>query len=103
MEKKVYNFQAVESLSLENSFGTIAREENVKLEVSVGINSEEYGWFEIYDIKTGGSDWYAEGYLKFKDNELVDYDGVFSLPSFIFDKLQELGYNVGEMRKSCES
>lgn len=94
MEKQVYNFTAVQSLSLENSFGTIATEKHVELECSLGINSEDYGWFEFYDIKTGGEDWYAEGGLTFENKVLVDYDGVFALPPFILDKLAELGYNV---------
>lgn len=98
MEKQVYNFTAVQSLSLENSFGTIATEKRVELECSLGINSEDYGWFEFYDIKTGGEDWYAEGGLNFEDKVLVDYDGVFALPPFILDKLAELGYNVDDHR-----
>lgn len=102
MEKQVYNFTAVQSLSLENSFGTIATENNVKLEVSLGINSEDYGWFEFYDVETGGEDWYAEGGLNFENKVLVDYDGVFSLPGFILDKLAELGYDVEDVRSACE-
>lgn len=98
MEKQTYNFTAVQSLSLENSFGTIATEKHVELECSLGINSEDYGWFEFYDIKTGGEDWYAEGGLTFENKVLVDYDGVFALPPFILDKLAELGYNVEDHR-----
>ena len=49
MEKQEFKFKAIESLSLENSFGTIKKERNVTLEVTVGINSDTYGWFEIYD------------------------------------------------------
>lgn len=98
MEKQIYEFKATESLSLENSFGTIKEENNIVLNVSVGINRPEYGWFEVSDDKTGGDDWYAEGGLWFKDNELVDYDGVFALPTCVLDKLEEIGFNVTEMR-----
>jgi hypothetical protein len=98
MEKQTYKFTAVQSLQLENSFGTIATATDVQLDVSLGINSEDYGWFEFYDIETGGDNWYAEGGLWFDGKELVDYDGVFSLPPFILDKLEELGYNVEDYR-----
>ncbi len=98
MEKQIYEFKAVESLSLGNSYGTIKEEGNIQLSVSVGINHSEYGWFEVYDDKTGGEDWYAEGGLWFKNKELVDYDGVFALPTCVLDKLEEIGINVTNMR-----
>ena len=98
MEKKVHTFKATESLSLENSFGTIKEEGMIPLSVSVGINDEEYGWFEIYDDKTGGEDWYAEGGLWFNNNKLVDYDGIFALPICVLDKLEEIGIDVTNMR-----
>lgn len=93
MEKQTYEFNATECLSLENSFGTIKQENNVELTVTVGINSDTYGWFEVYDTESGGEEWYAEGGLWFSDKELVDYDGVFCLPPSVIQKLRELGYN----------
>jgi hypothetical protein len=87
-------FQAVENLTLENSFGVIKEEAEVVLHVTLGFHSEESGWFELYDEETVGNDWYAEGGLWFKGKELIEYDGVFSLPSAILDKLKELGYDV---------
>ena len=92
MEKQKYEFEAIQSLSLGNSFGTIREEDNVKLHVTVGIKNEHDGWFEIYDIETGGEDWYAEGCLDFDGMELVGYDGCFSLPDVVIDKLKSLGY-----------
>jgi hypothetical protein len=69
-----------------------------ELEVTVGIKSEDYGWFEVYDTKTGGERAYAEGGLWFDKDEnstyLRDYDGVFELPKYIMDKLEEWGYNM---------
>jgi hypothetical protein len=69
-----------------------------ELEVTVGIKSEDYGWFEFYDVKTGGERVYAEGGLWF-DNDgdttyLRDYDGVFELPEYVMDKLVEMGYSM---------
>ena len=89
-----HEFQVTESVSYGNSFGTIREEENVKLHVTIGINNDEYGWFEMYDLETGGSDWYSEGGLWIDNMTITDYDGIFALPQFITDKLAELGYNV---------
>jgi hypothetical protein len=91
---KKETFEVAIPLQLENSFGVIKAEDSVKIEVTVGMNSAEYGWFELYDIETGGDDWYAEGGLWFKDNALTDYDGVFSLLPCIVEKLKEWGYDV---------
>jgi hypothetical protein len=87
-----YDFKVTKSLSLENSFGTIKQEEDIEIDVTVGINDEDSGWFELYDVETGGEDWYAEGGLEFDGMDIVGYDGVFELPDFIVNKLVELGY-----------
>lgn len=92
-----HEFKAVESLSLENSFGTIKAEENIELNVTIGINNDHYGWFEVYDIETGGDEWYAEGSLTIEGKAILGYDGVFALPSCIVEKLRELGYDVSEV------
>ena len=97
MEKKE-TFITTKNLVLENSFGIIGAEDNVELKVTVGIKDYgAYGWFECYDTKSGGEDWYAEGGLWFEGNTLTDYDGVFSLPDFVIDKLKEWGYDTDEM------
>jgi len=91
-------FKAQESLALENSFMTIKKESDIEVEVTVGINSPDYGWFEIYDVETGGDEWYAEGGLWIDSNKTItDYDGVVSLPLSVINKLKELGYNVSEV------
>jgi hypothetical protein len=96
MNKKE-TFETSQALSLENSFGTIKQDNNVLLEVTVGINSEDYGWFEVSDIETGGDEWYAEGNLGFDGNQVIYYDGVFSLPVAVTNKLKEWGYDVSEV------
>jgi hypothetical protein len=93
MKNKRYDFEATQSLALCSSYGTIRQEKDVKLSVTVGIKDQHSGWFEIYDIKTGGEVWYAEGGLDFDGMDLVGYDGCFDLPNVIVDKLKELGYN----------
>ena len=87
-----YDFKVTKSLSLENSFGIIKQEEGIEIDVTVGINDEDSGWFELYDVETGGEDWYAEGGIEFDGMDIVGYDGVFELPDFIVNKLVELGY-----------
>lgn len=95
MENNI-RFEATESLRMSNSFVTVREEENIKLDVSINIKDER-GSFEIYDIKTGGEDWHAEGGLWFKGKDLVDYDGVFALPKCIESKLTELEYNLDKL------
>ena len=95
--RKQETFETSQALSLENSFGTIKQDNNVLLEVTVGINSEDYGWFEVSDIETGGEEWYAEGGLQIEDNAVTGYDGVFSLPTAVTNKLKEWGYDVSEV------
>jgi hypothetical protein len=93
-----YNFRVKQSLSLENSFGTIKKEHDVLLDVTVGIfKSQDSGWFELYDVESFGDEWYAEGSLSFEDMRVTEYDGVFGLPTCIIDKLKELGYDTSEV------
>jgi hypothetical protein len=94
MKEQEHNFQATQSLSLENSFGTLRQQKDVILDITVGIHSEDSGWFELYDEETGGEDWYAEGSIEFDGKNVVGYDGVFDLPKVICDKLEELGYTI---------
>jgi|688.fasta_scaffold25578_6 hypothetical protein len=97
MENK-HTFQVVEDLVMENSFGVLHSQDQVTLEVTIGFNNAERGWFELYDIESGGNKWHAEGMLCFTDKVLTEYDGVFELLPCILDKLEELGYDCSEMR-----
>jgi hypothetical protein len=91
-------FTAKQGLSLETSFGRIKAEDDVELEGTIGYDADmQYGWFEFYDSESGGDDWYAEGGLWFEEETLTDYDGVFSLPTFIFKYLKSKGFDVSEM------
>lgn len=93
---KVEKWEKIVSLSLENSFGTIATAEDVNVSFEVGVDDARCrGYFEIYDIESGGDNWYAEGGLWFNGiRELTEYDGVFSLSKEIENKLIELGYTI---------
>ncbi len=96
MNKRQETFPAIQTISLENSFTTL-KTANVELEITVGINSEDYGWFELYDVETGGEEWHAEGGLWIENNVVTGYDGVFSLPIAVINKLKEWGYDVSEV------
>ncbi len=49
----------------------------------------EYGYFENQKTGSGGGLW-------FEGNELVDYDGVLSLPVAVASALTGAGYILGE-------
>jgi len=98
--KKEIRKTVKQTLFAENSFGIIREEKDVEMEFIVRLPEDNYGSFEFYDTKTSGENWYAEGGLWFKDNELTDYDGVFSLSKVILDILEENGYDVKEIRKN---
>ena len=92
------DFEAKESLVLENSFGAVQSQQNVQLEVTIGYNSQnERGWFELNDKETGGEDWYAEGGFWCTGNEVTDYDGVFDLPKCIKSFLKTKGFNLDNL------
>ncbi len=93
------SFKVVDGLIRQTSYGVVDKEKDVVISVSVGYRAEDnYGWFEFYDEKSGGDQWYAEGGLWFGGLELTDYDGVFALPSFIADFLEKKGFDVEDMR-----
>ena len=91
---KELQFKGTEYLSMENSFGVIRESEKVELNITFWFHDGCIG-YELYDDATDGDEWYAEGYIQYnEDNEIEDYDGVFSLPDSIIEKLKELGYNT---------
>lgn len=85
-------------VQLETAYAVIDKENDVELEFSVELESEEYGRFEISDTKTNGCTWYSSGGLWFTDGALTDYDGVFELPQAIVSKLESLGIDVTDFK-----
>ena len=84
-------------ICLDYSWGSTERE---KKEMTYNIEVDtmkQYGSFEIYC--DNDSRYYAEGGLWFKSGELVDYDGIFSLPILIMSQLKEWGFDVSEMQR----
>ena len=96
LEQKV-EMNVTTDMIRQHSFGITDEESNVELHITIGINSDTYGWFELYDVQSGGEDWYAEGSLTFDNKCLIDYDGVFCLSSYIIEKLKEMGYDTSEV------
>lgn len=94
--KKNETYGATCILTLENSFGVL-KKQDVKIDVTLAIKDDEYGFFEFFDTETGGDEWYAEGGIWFEGTKVTDYDGVFSLPPFITKKLQEWGFDTSEV------
>jgi len=82
---------------LEGSWGATSFEVRT-MRITAWVNTEKMrGGFEIYDIETGGNDYYAEGGLWFNAyGELVDYDGVFSLDSRIEEWCASIVWNDEE-------
>ena len=63
-------FKATLNLVMENSFGILDKEDKIEVKVILGIREREVfpycdkeesntGWFEVYDIKTGGEKWHV--------------------------------------------
>ena len=80
----------------------IDKAENVKMETEVAIDPlhPQGGWYETYDLETGGDRFYAGGVLETLDTSdgdgnkgvaLVGYDGCYELPDYIIKALEEKG------------
>ncbi len=70
---------------------------NVEMDTEVSIDPDHGygGWYETYDLETGGDRFYAEGVLEvdFDGDKatLTGYDGCFELPDYIIKALEEKG------------
>jgi hypothetical protein len=78
-------------INSETSYGSTPLADDAASEMEVVINSDGKGWFDWYIEEL---DEYEEGGLWFDENELTDYDGVFSLPEQLITFLEEQGYNM---------
>ena len=78
------------------------RATNVVMDTTIGIDPRHQygGWYETYDVETGGGRFYAGGILETLDTSdgdgntgvaLVGYDGCFELPDYIIKALEEKG------------
>lgn len=99
--KKEVSFVVTTNLMYEGSFGVSRFQENVETQITIGMHEGWLtGWFEIYDIESGGEEFYGDGGLWFTNGMLVDYDGVFSLSSHVIDGLEKhFGIDVRYFRE----
>ena len=96
---KEVKFKKDVSVRYETSGGVITPTEKVIMTYNIWIDKiKQRGGFEMYS----NSNHHAEGGLWFRENELVDYDGMFSLDLNIIDQLDKWGFNVDAMRKSMK-
>ena len=75
-----------------------ARATDVEMDTTICIDPDHGygGWYETYDVATGGDSFYAEGVLETRHDEngnvyLTGFDGCFELPDFILERLVEKG------------
>ena len=74
------------------------RATNVEMDTTVEVdpNHRYGGWYETYDLESGGDRFYAEGVLETEHDDdgsvrLVGYDGCFELPDYIINALKDKG------------
>ena len=76
----------------ENSFGASEPETKTMKITAWACTDRQRGGFEVYDIESGGEDYYGEGGMWFGDDGFIyDYDGVFSIDRDILCWLDDLG------------
>ena len=69
----------------------------MEVDVEIGC-SKEGGWYEVYDVETGGDEYYAEGCLEIENVDgkptLVGYDGCFELLECVTKAVEEQGVTL---------
>ena len=100
MNDKYAEYKWVENtdVCMENSFGPV-RSTYTEMQFILMLWKNKFGAtvegsFEVYDTDSAGDEYYGGGGLWFRDNILVDFDGVFSLMPQIVRKLKELGLGI---------
>jgi hypothetical protein len=78
-------------INRETSFGSRPLADNAKSEISITINNDGTG---VAEWEGPELDEYERIGLSFTGNELVDYDGVFSLPQELITYLTQQGYDM---------
>ena len=97
MKKLEKSFKKTMHVGYETSMSPHIEREAKVMEYNVGWDKDkERGWFEMYDVESGGDDYYGEGGLWFDGDELTDYDGVFSLDENVIQCLKDWGANVDD-------
>ena len=73
-------------INADGLYGDLDAAKDVEMDTSVSIDPDHQygGWYETYDLETGGDRFYAEGVLETYHDEdgsvrLTGYDGCFEL------------------------
>jgi flagellar basal body rod protein FlgG len=86
------NEEVVKKVRYSGSWGSTESETRT-MKITAGIDEDGRGAFEIYDVESGGEDYYGSGSLTLgRDGYLVDYDGVGSLDINIIEWLADYGF-----------
>jgi len=89
-------------VSMQTAYADLYKAENVEMDTTIEIDPDHPygGWYETYDLETGGDRFHAEGVLETEDSSdgdgnervvLTGYDGCFDLPDYIIKALEEKG------------
>lgn len=96
MKKFRENWEVEQYVAMGTLTGLVAPRVKRNMDITVCVNGHE-GWFEMYDEESSGEDFYASGGLRFRNDKLVGFDGVSSLPDEILNKLEEHGYGLDDI------
>lgn len=90
--KEYFDEEIVSFVRMEGSWGATKPVKRT-MKITASINSEtERGCFEIYDLESGGEEYYGEGGIWLTDGVISDYDGVGMIDLRILEWLDELGH-----------
>ena len=89
--KETMDITETRYVCMEGSWGATPRVER-EMRLTASANTEtKRGWFEVYDVASGGEEFYGSGGMWFNDNGyLSDYDGVGSIDLAIIEWLDGL-------------
>ena len=90
--KETMDIEETRYVCMAGSWGATPRVERT-MRLTASANRETgRGCFEVYDVESGGEEFYGEGGMWFDDNGyLCDYDGVGSIDFGIIEWLDGLG------------
>jgi hypothetical protein len=92
------SFQKVRYVGWESSMSPTIEREKKTMQYHVWWDKNgEQGGFEVYDVESGGEDYYGEGGLEFTGKVLDGYDGVFSLDDEVVKCVKEWGADTKDM------
>ena len=98
MNDEIWEWVENTEVCMENSFGKV-RGTYTEMKFILTLRQNKHGAytsgsFEVYDTDSAGDEYYGEGGLWFRDNILVDYDGVYSLMPQIIVQLKAIGLGI---------